>query len=314
MARARLKDDDLFFRRGDRAGPRRPVRPIMLFLIVISLALMILSRLHHSALTDMRWHVASSLALVLQAATFPAEPFREIGHAISSQLDLTAELQRLRGENQKLSGWEWRAKQLEARLADLERLAKVVPEQNLEFVTSRVIADSSGAFARSVMINSGSQQNVKAGYPVINADGLVGRVVDVGPNSSRVLLSTDADSRVPVRIGTDLVRGILAGDNGTNPRLLYLPDGAKISPGDEVSTSGTGGLFPPGLRIGTVIDGASAPRVGLRANLDRLEYVSVIFFDDPSRAIAEDLSAARANNPVRSEQSPRSEPAGGTKP
>jgi rod shape-determining protein MreC len=63
-----------------------------------------------------------------------------------------------------------------------------------------------------------------------------------------------------------------------------------------------------------VIDGASAPRVAVRANLDRLEYVSVIFFDDPSRAIADDLSAARANNPVRSEQSPRSEPAGGKKP
>lgn len=301
MARARLKDDDHFLRRGGRAEPRRPVRPIMLFLIFISLALMILSRLHHSALTDMRWHVASSLAPVLQAATVPAEPFREIGHAISSQFDLAAELQRLKAENQKLSGWEWRAKQLEAKLEDLENLAKVVPEQHLDFVTSRVIADSSGAFARSVMINSGSNQNVKAGYPVINADGLIGRVVDVGPNSSRVLLATDADSRIPVSIGAKAVRAILAGDNGAHPRLLYLPEDAKISDGDDIATSGTGGLFPPGLRIGTVTDSAGDPRATLRANLDDLEYVSVLFFNDPSRAIAEDLAAARSKDRPGSE-------------
>lgn len=303
MARARLKDDDHFLRRGGRAEPRRPVRPIMLFLIFISLALMILSRLHHSALTEMRWHVASSLAPVLQAATVPAEPFREIGHAISSQFDLAAELQRLKAENQKLSGWEWRAKQLEAKLADLENLAKVVPEQHLEFVTSRVIADSSGAFARSVMINSGSNQNVKAGYPVINADGLIGRVVDVGPNSSRVLLATDADSRIPVSIGAKAVRGILAGDNGAHPQLLYLPEGAKISDGDDIATSGTGGLFPPGLRIGTATGSTSDPRATLRANLDGLEYVSVLFFNDPSRAIAEDLAAARTKDRLGSEGS-----------
>lgn len=312
MVLARLKDDDLFSRRGGRIAPRRRVRPVILFLIFIAIALMILSRLHHSALTSLRWHVASSLAPVLQVATVPARPFREIGHAISSQFDMTAELQRLKAENQKLSGWEWRAKQLEIKLADLENLAKVAPERHIEFITSRVIADSSGAFARSIMINSGSNQHVKTGYPVINADGLVGRVVDVGETSSRVLLATDSDSRIPVSVGANAVRGILAGDNGANPSLLYLPDGAKISVGDDVATSGTGGLFPPGLRIGTLVADGAAPRIALRANLDRLEYVSVLFFDDPARAIADDLAAARARDPVRLDAPPRVAPAAGT--
>jgi rod shape-determining protein MreC len=271
---------------------------------------MLLSRLHHSALTEARWRVASWFAPVLQAATVPVEPLREIGRTISSQIDLTKEVQHLRNENRKLSSWQWRAKQLEEKLADLEALAKVVGEQRLEFVTSRVIADSSGAFVRSVMIDSGSNQNVKAGYPVINADGLLGRIVDIGRSSARVLLASDLNSRIPVTVGRTNVRAILAGDNGPEPRLIYLPDGAKIAVGDDVATSGAGGLFPAGLRIGVVTGDPAHPRITMRANLDRLEYVSVLFFDNPSRALADDDVSETGRHQVRSDVSPNYAPLG----
>jgi rod shape-determining protein MreC len=288
---ARLNDDRFTLQRGGRAAPRRRVRPVLLFLIFVSLALMILSRLHHSALDEMRWRIASSLTPVLQVAAVPIVPLREIGHAISSQLDLTAELRHLQNENRKLNGWEWRARQLAAKLADLEALAKVVPEHHIDFITSRVIADSSGAFARSIMINSGSNENIKPGYPVINADGLVGRIVDVGPDSSRVILASDLNSRIPVSIGPSAIRAILVGDNGAEPRILYAPYRAQIADGDDVSTSGMGGLFPPGLRIGKVTGDPNNLRVALRANLDRLEYVSVLKFDGPARTLADELTS-----------------------
>lgn len=315
IAMARFNDDGLFLQRGGRAEQHRRVRPVLFFLIFISLALMILSRLHHSALDTVRWHIASSFAPMLQTATKPADPFRAIGRTISSQLDLNAELQRLKAENQKLSGWEWRAKQLETKLADLEALMKVVPEKHISFVTSRVIADSSGAFARSVMINSGSKENVKVGYPVINADGFVGRVVDVGPHVSRVLLACDVDSRIPVNVGANDIHAILVGDNGDHPRLLYMPDDAKIALGDDVSTSGIGGLFPPGLRIGKVTGNLNEPRVTLKTNLDPLDYVSVLFFDGPARTLADDLSSERSRSahatPSKSAPSSKSATSGG---
>jgi rod shape-determining protein MreC len=74
---------------------------------------------------------------------------------------------------------------------------------------------------------------------------------------------------------------VLAGDNGSEPRLLFLPSEARIAIGDDVATSGTGGLFPRGLRIGTVTGSLSSPRVKLRARLDELEYLSVLFFENP---------------------------------
>lgn len=309
---ARLKDDNLFMRRGDRAAPGRRVRPVLLLLIFISSCLMLLSRLDHSMLGDIRWEVASWFTPVLQGAMVPVEPLREVGRKISTQVDLGNELERLKKENQKLGNWEWRARQLETKLADLEALAKVVPEQKLDFLTSRVIADSTGAFARSVTIDAGRRRNVKSGYPVINADGLIGRIVDTGPDAARVLLATDLNSRIPVVIGPNSVRAILAGDNSPRPRLIYIPDGTKVALGADVSTSGTGGLFPAGLRLGAVSDDNGELRVTLRADLDRLDYVSVLFFDDPSGHLTDDFLTKKATGEARNEVTPAYSPLGKT--
>lgn len=299
----RLKDENLNLTRGGTRSPRRiEVRALLPILIAISLGLLLLSRLNHSALAQARWRLASSMGPILQAAMVPLEPVRNIGRQIAAQVDMTGELERLRSENQKLSNWEWRARALERKLADLESLSKAVAEPVMNFVTSRVIADSSGAFVRSVMIDAGREQNIKTGYPVINGDGLVGRVVETGTGTARVLLATDLNSRIPVSIGEKGVRAILAGDNGPEPRLIYQPQDSKIKPGDVVATSGTGGLFPRGLRIGEVTGEVQAPRVKLRAKLDELEYVSVLFYDDPSHGLLGQADVS--NGPPRLAVSP----------
>jgi len=297
---ARLKDGLLFSRRGNDAVPSRRLRPILFFFVFVSCALMLLGRLDHSILAGTRWQIASWLTPVLKTAMIPVEPIRDLGRTISTQVALQSELERLRQENRRLGNWEWRARRLETKLADLEALAKVVPEQKLDFVTSRVIADSSGAFVHNVTIDAGRKHKVESGYPVIDADGLIGRIVDVGPDAARVLLATDINSRIPVVVGPKAVRAILAGDNSAEPRLIYLADGAKVSPGDDVSTSGVGGLFPAGLRLGSVADDTSSePRVALKADLDRLDYVSVLFFNDPSaRLINDSVSRKSATDSV----------------
>jgi rod shape-determining protein MreC len=279
----RLKDEKFnLTRRGAAPSPGPRVRLLLPLLLFVAVSLMLLSRLNHSALANIRWRVAEWMSPVLQAAMVPLAPLKTMGRQIATQVDMAEEVNRLRLDNQKLSNWEWRARELERKLADLEGLSKVVDEPKIEFITSRVIADSSGAFVRSVVINAGREKKVRPGYPVINGDGLVGRVVETGKNSARVLLPTDLNSRIPVAVGGKSVRAILAGDNGSEPRLIYLPPGTAVAIGDEVATSGVGGLFPRGLRIGTVAGDLSNPRVKLRADLDQLEYLSVLFFDNPA--------------------------------
>lgn len=291
----RLRHDKLnLTRRGSEpSGPAR-IRVALPALVLICLGLLLLSRVNHSMLANARWRIAEWMSPVLQAAMVPLEPVRHVGRQIAAQVDMTEELRRLKTENQKLANWEWRARQLERKLLDLEALTKTVQEPKIDFVTSRVIADSSGAFVRSVMIDAGETQKVHAGYPVINADGLVGRVIETGMSSSRVLLVNDLNSRIPVVVGKTSVRAVMAGDNGAQPKLLFMPPDAKIMPGDDVATSGTGGLFPRGLRIGVVTGDPEAPRVKLRADLDVLEYVSVLFYDNPALDVPADASVPGA--------------------
>ena len=294
MTMVRLNDDKLnLTRRGAARTKKGRVRALLPLLVFVAVSLMVLSRLNHSVLANARWRVAEWLSPVLQAAMVPFAPLKHVGRQIAVQVDMGEELQRLKAENQKLNNWEWRARELERKLADLEGLSKVVDEPKLDFVTSRVIADSSGAFVRSVVINAGREQKVRTGYPVINGDGLVGRVVETGKSSARVLLPTDLNSRIPVVIGPKAVRAILAGDNGSQPRIMYLPQAATISPGDDVATSGVGGIFPRGLRIGTVSRDIANPRVKLRADLDELEYLSVLFFENPALELIGEAPVAK---------------------
>lgn len=263
-----------------RRGRGRVSAALPMFL-VLSIGLMALSRIDHPAIREIRWRIAEIMTPVLSTILVPLEPLRWFGQHIPDFLSMSRELDALRDENQRLKGWEWRAHELERKIEELSSLQRVVRDPAIEFVTVRVVANSSGAFVRSAMINGGTDQRLRAGYPVMSGDGLVGRVVETGSTAARVLFLTDFNSRIPVIAGSNGARAILIGDNGPAPRLDYLAPDAGIKAGDEVATSGIGGLFPRGLRIGTVIETPRGLRVRPHANLDRVEYLSVLFYASP---------------------------------
>lgn len=300
-----LKDDTFARRSRTSSEADRPRRsglkgPKLLALMLISLALLVLSRLDHSLVRSGRNLLSETVTPVLSIAMVPFAPVQRGVRRIAGLFEQQQDLDRLRDENQRLKGWEGRAKELERRIVQLDQLAKVVPEPGLKFATARVIADANGPFARAALIDAGREHGFKSGYPVINADGLVGRLVIAGKVSSRLLLLTDLNSRVPVYIGASSIRAIMLGDNGAEPRLGHIAADAKLKAGDDVITSGVGGFFPRGLKIGTVVDTGDQYRVELHARLDRLEYVSVLFFDAPGRELAEEeRSVGPRQSPAR---------------
>jgi rod shape-determining protein MreC len=104
-------------------------------------------------------------------------------------------------------------------------------------------------------------------------------------------LLTDINSRIPVFVGRSSVRALMVGDNGANPKLTYAaPSGGGsggIEAGDEVSTSGVGGLYPRGLRIGTVTEQGGKLVIVPHARLDELNFVSVLLFENPTLELAD---------------------------
>ena len=169
--------------------------------------------------------------------------------------------------------------------ADAARTASLIPDGR---------TDAGGAFVRTVLLNAGTDDGVAVGQAAVNAEGLVGRVVEVGRRSARILLLTDLNSRVPVVVERSRVPAILAGDNSDHPRLSFTPVNAVFEPGDRIVTSGHGGMLPPGLPIGEVISTVGGvARVRPYVDWTALEYLRVLDFTLPGV-----LPATRAAGPA----------------
>jgi rod shape-determining protein MreC len=134
-------------------------------------------------------------------------------------------------------------------------------------VTARIMAETNGPFAEALLANAGATNGVLEGYFAENDRGLVGRVVQVGQRSSRILKITDFNSRVPVMGEASGLRAIMYGGRDGLGRLTDLPEQGDFLPNERILTSGEGGLFPRGVVVGHVRD---AEGKEIRADLEML--------------------------------------------
>jgi len=246
-------------------------------LLLAAFALMLLGKADVVVMERVRSHVIDSVAPILDVLSRPAASFDRVVKEAMSLSTLREENLRIKGENQRLLEWQSAARRLAVENRQLKLLLNFAPGAEPGFVTARVIADTGGAFVHSVLVNAGKREGVSKGQAVITGAGLVGRVRRVGARSGRVLLITDLNSRIPVVIEATRIRAILAGDNTERPRLIHLPPGAAINPGDRIVTSGHGGAFPPGIPVGVIISSSDGV-VSVRpyVHRDRLEYVRIV--------------------------------------
>ena len=152
---------------------------------------------------------------------------------------------------------------------------------------ARVIGRESATWSSMIVINRGTVDGVHEDMPVVTPKGLVGRVVEAGPNSSKVQLIIDPRSSVGtlVQRPESRVNGIVEGDpdNPTMPRMVNIPKTADVQEGDVIVTSGFGGVFPKGLVVGIVsqlkIDTGGLLQVAIlepAVDFQKLEDVMVI--------------------------------------
>jgi rod shape-determining protein MreC len=246
-------------------------------LVVISAVMIIVGKADQVAFQSLRNSVMDAAAPALDMLSRPAAAFDAAVDRVRGFITVYRDSTRLAAENERLLGWQQVALRLSAENAELRDLSKLVSEPAISFVTARVIADSGGAYARSVMVNAGRDNGVARGQAAMSGEGLVGRVAEVGSRAARILLITDLNSRVPVVVDGTRQRAILAGDNSARPSLRYVDSDGTIRIGDRIVTSGQGGVFPPGLPVGVV---ASADSEGARiepyAALSRVDYLRLV--------------------------------------
>ena len=257
-----------------RAAMQRVALPL---LVLLSATMVILGKADQVMFESLRVSVTDTASPALDVLS---RPLAALGHLTDRARDFVAVYQdnhRLVEENERLLNWQQAALNLASENARLRELLKLTPEPATTFITARVIANSDGAYVRSLMVHAGSENGVERGQAAVTGEGLVGRVSEVGSRAARVLLVTDLNSRVPVIVEGPQQRALLTGDNSERPCLLYLDAGAEIKVGDRVVTSGQGGVFPPGLPVGVVasLDG-EAPRVEPYVELSGVEYLRIV--------------------------------------
>lgn len=185
-----------------------------------------------------------------RVVTVPVRWVQDGVSSVSSFFGGSSENKKLRAENASLLQWRDQVSAMAKRLDDYERLNGVASERIPQGLTGRMIGESAGTFSRSGIVNLGSKAGVQVNWIVMNQNGLVGRIIAVGADTSRVLLLGDGDSRVPVMGEITRARAIASGDKTVAPRLAHLNTPALMQDGERAMTSGDDGIFPRGIVVG----------------------------------------------------------------
>jgi rod shape-determining protein MreC len=186
-----------------------------------------------------------------------------VGNRVRAVVDTVRHAQELQEQNvlyrqeiERLQAEMVRLRELELENDDLRRLLGLRQQFGQgELVPVRVIGRDPLPFAQVLIIDGGSEQGLREDLPVLTWRGLVGRVIAVESRTAKVLLVTDASSSISGRVQNPASRatGVVRGRNDEWLVMQYLPQGEPVRTGDLVITSGLGGVFPPGMPIGKVV-------------------------------------------------------------
>lgn len=246
-------------------------------LVLAAAALMMLAKADTLLLERVRTQVTDTMAPILDVISRPLASAQRVADEIRAMSNLYAENARLRAERSRLLQWQEVARRLEAENGAFREMLNFKPSPEASFITARVIADTGGAFVNTLVVNVGAREGISNGQAVLTGEGLIGRIYGVGARSSRVLLITDLNSRIPVLVEETGTRAILAGDNTDRPRLIHLPGNARVSEGDRIVSSGHGGAFPPRLPVG-IVASVSDNAIEIQPFVDRnrVDYVRIV--------------------------------------
>jgi rod shape-determining protein MreC len=249
--------------------------------LAIALAILIVAKAQGPWFEGLRAWLVDTSAPFMEMLAVPAAEVRRFGEGVTSFFTVYEENQKLREENAKLLAAQRELAILQRKVLRYEELLKIPADAAVTSVAARVIADATGPFVQTVLINAGREQGVTKGQAVVDERGLLGRVIATGDTSARVLLLTDLNSRIPVMIEGDNLKAILVGDNSSRPVLEYLPPGSRITIGARVITTPDGGVFPPGIQVGAIADDTRVPRVDLFTAEGRADFVRILRYTAP---------------------------------
>lgn len=211
--------------------------------------------------SDYRYHyldnVRSGFSLVVSPLQYVVDyPVRVIGwmqSLVSAKKSLIDENMKLRYRQTLLEAELQKSLVLQKENSQLKELLLTSSKANMQAMAAQILAVDTSNARQIVVLDKGKREGVYTGQPVLDAKGVMGQVIDVGPMTSTVLLISDSKSAVPVRNNRTGERAILVGTNSIDElSLINLPKTSSIHPGDVLVTSGLGRRYPEGYPVGMI--------------------------------------------------------------
>jgi rod shape-determining protein MreC len=261
-------------------------------LVVAFLLLSLQVRHERTVVTAIRQGLLTILSPAITVTTLAVHGASEVWHGYVDLRTVRQDNQRLRGEVATLKR---RVDQLTEQALETQRLQRLLSLQESSpaaLLTARVVGKDATNWFKTILLDRGSLDGIRRNLPVVTPDGLVGRVVEVTPTASKVQLLTDPVSAAGGLLQRTRVTGVVAGSLSAGARVRYLPLMADVVVGDEVVTSGMGGVFPKGIPIGRILSverqsGALFQEATLQpaVDLSRLEEVLVLTGPTPREGL-----------------------------
>jgi len=271
-------------------GPSTTVR--MVVLVIASIVLMTV---------DHRWHSLELVRSAFSGILYPLQYTIDLPIRLFYWADETLSTQQELLEKNR----EFEARHLENRVQlqkldiiekENERLRKLlgaIPKTTERLLISEIINVDLDPYKQLILLNKGSSSDVYQGQPIIDAQGIMGQVVHVGPMSSTAMLITDASHAIPVQVNRTGLRAIAFGSGKIDQlNLRHLPHNVDIKEGDLLITSGLGGVFPPNFPVAVISKierTAGEPFATIEAKphalLDKSREVLLVWRNEPASTV-----------------------------
>ena len=244
-------------------------------LIILCIFLLIIEKLEVKPLNYARSFIKDTIYRGSLVVSFPSKSIGNFINTAGKHINLYDNYNQLLEENQALKNDSSKLKFLELENTQLRKLIDEEVNSPTHFISSRVILDKRSPYLNSFIINVGANKKIKNGMAVLDGKNFIGRIVDVNFFSSRILLVSDLNSKIPVIIEPSGNHAILSGHGKRAPSLEYLPKNHNVKNGDKVFTSGKEGIFSAGIPIGEVFVENNMITVSLFSDLNQITFVNI---------------------------------------
>ena len=248
----------------------------LLVLIIISVILLSLDFYKAKPLNIFR---SISKDIIYRGSFIISLPFKSLDRGyktVKTHFTFYDDYQNLKNELYILKAQQSEIEFLKMQNKELKIVISDVLHTNIKNVIAKVILDKQSPFLKSIILNKGTNSNLKKGMAVLHKKNMVGRIVEVNYLSSRALLINDLNSKIPVKIQPSGENAIMSGEGNNLASLDFLPKLSTIEEENIVFTSGSDGVFDDGIPIGKITEIEEKFYVKFFSDLNQINFVTVI--------------------------------------